>query len=177
MSRNRTEAHWTSEESIVKGNKRRNAWWAIPLALIASIAVIYYAYSRAVGLADVTYEVRQCQETLDADSTWEQVQAAACDPVSTEGMTMRLHDDKSSVMDANEVTEHTFVFEDVPVNTAATGMSLEIERPAASVVLAEPENETIRRELTSNAQKTLWSANVGGRGPTTYWVLITPIDR
>ena len=51
---------------------------------------------------------------------------------------------------------------------------MDLDAPARSVVLAEPTNERVRRELSGDASDRRWTANVGARGPGSYWVLVTP---
>lgn len=172
--RSRHEARWTSPEATVKGRRFGNQGWvmlAVGFVVIATLATV--TFNRYMNFQDVTFELRRCQAPLTAESTWQEVQAAACDVAATDGdeLTMWHEGSQSS---ADSTTETSWTFQDVPVNTVANAMELTTARPAASVVLAEPDNEVIRRALSADLERTRWSGHVGDRGPTTYWVLVTP---
>ena len=172
--RNRSEAAWTHEEAVVKGKRNRNKAWVLFGLVVAAVFVITLTWQRVMDVADVTYELRHCQEPLTAESTWQQVQAAACDPVTTtEGTTMVVVS-KNYAQDPEVTTDSSWTFEKVPVNSRETSMRLKTDEPVRSVVLAEPENERIRRALSPDAAAQDWSGYVGSRGPKTYWVLVTP---
>jgi hypothetical protein len=172
--RSRHEARWTHEEATVKGGGHGNkGWWTLALGFAAIAIVATVAFNRYMNFQDVTFELRRCQAPLTAESTWKEVQAAACDPAPLEDEVLTMwHEGSQSPADAT--AESSWTFEDVPVNTVVNAMEIRTGAPARSVVLAEPENEQIRRALTSDAARTKWSANIGDRGPTTYWVLVTP---
>lgn len=172
--RSRHEARWTNPEATVKGRHAGRHGWvmlALGFAVVAVVATV--AFNRYMNFQDVTFELRRCQAPLTADSTWQEVQAAACDvaPLDGDVLTMWHEGSQSS---ADSTTGSTWTFEDVPVNTVTNAMELRTTTPAASVVLAEPENERIRRELSADLEQTRWSGHIGDRGPTTYWVLVTP---
>lgn len=172
--RSRHEARWTHETATVKGAAGGNrGWWALALGFLVIAVVSTLAFNRYMNFQDVTFELRRCQGELTADSTWPEVQAAACDPAAIEGDTLTMwHEGSQSAADST--TESSWTFEDVPVNTVVNAMEIVTRGPAASVVLAEPGNEQIRTALTSDAARTRWSGHIGDRGPTTYWVLVTP---
>ena len=172
--RSRHEARWTHEEAIVKGRGPGNrGWWTLALgfAVIATLATV--AFNRYMNFQDVTFELRRCQAPLTAGSTWQEVQAAACDPAPIEDDVLTMwHEGSQSSADAT--TGSSWVFEDVPINTVVNALEITTGAPAQSVVLAEPDNEQVRRALTADSARVRWSANIGDRGPTTYWVLVTP---
>jgi hypothetical protein len=171
-TRNRFEAAWTHPESSVKGRVRRNRAWVLA-ALFAIVAVVTtLAWGRMMNISDVTYELRVCQEPLDADSGWAQVEAAGCTTASAEGTHVTLWAEGSQE-EPDATTGTSWTFEDVPVNSPATAIQVDLGSPARSVVLAEPTNERVRRELSGDAAGQRWTANVGSRGPVTYWVLVT----
>ena len=172
-TRHRSEATWTHEDALVKGNPRRDRAWVLIVLVALGAVVITLSWSRLMGIADVTYEYRICQEPLTKESSWEQVQAAACDiaPVGDARLTLWAEGDQQ---EPDVTGASSWTFEDVPVNTSATAVELDVTDPATSVVLAEPTNQQIRRALTGDAAGKIWSANVGARGPVTYWVLVTP---
>lgn len=172
--RARHEARWTHEEATVKGRGPGNrGWWTLALGFAVIAVVATLAFNRYMNFQDVTFELRHCQQPLTAESTWREVQAAACDPAPVGGDVLTMwHEGSQSSADAT--AESSWTFEDVPVNTVVNAMEITTAAPARSVVLAEPDNEQIRRALTSDTARTRWSANIGDRGPTTYWVLVTP---
>jgi hypothetical protein len=173
MGRARHEAAWTDGDAIVKGRVGRNRAWVLVLLFVALALLSTLAFNRFMNFQDVTYQLRSCEAPLTQDSTWEEVQAAACDPAPAAGAELTLWA-ASHERPADATTGDSWVFEDVPVNTAQTSMEVRLPQPARSVVLAEPDNEVVRRELSPDASDRRWTANVGGRGPTTYWVLVTP---
>ena len=172
MSRNRTEASWTHERATVKG-RRRDKWWVLLALIVALVVVVTLTWNRMMGVGDVTFELRHCAQPLAKDSSWEEVQAAACDPAPIEGTTLNV----LLGLDPQEpvsTTETTWTFENIAVNSPENGLAVRTDEPVQSVVLAEPESQQIRRALTSDASDQRWNANIGGRGPTSYWVLVTP---
>lgn len=68
----------------------------------------------------------------------------------------------------------TFSFDMIPIHSPAPGLRAELDAAAQSVVIAEPENQSIRRQMNGDSAGTSWSANIGARGPLHYWVLVTP---
>lgn len=172
-TRNRFEAAWTHPESSVKGKVRRNRPWVLA-ALFAIVAVVItLAWGRMMNISDVTYELRVCEQPLDAGSGWAQVEAAGCVTTPAEGDRVTLWAEGSQ-QEADVTSSTSWTFEDVPVNSPATAIQVDLDSPAGSVVLAEPTNERVRRALTGDAAGQRWTANVGSRGPVTYWVLVTP---
>lgn len=172
-TRHRSEAVWTAPEAVVKGRARQNRPWVLAALIIALVAVVVLTWSRTMGISDVTYELRTCAEPLDAGSSWAEVQAAGCVPAPTAGTRVTLWAEGDQ-QDADVVDDTTWTFQDVPVNTAATAIEVDLSDPATSVVLVEPGNEQVRRALTKDAPGLSWTANVGARGPTAYWLLVTP---
>lgn len=172
--RSRHEARWTHSEATVRGGRAGNrGWWVLAAGFLVIAAVATLTYTRYMNFQDVTFELRRCQAPLAAEATWQEVQAAACDPAprGADELTMWHEGSQSS---ADSTTETSWVFEGVPVNTVTNALQVVTGDPAESVVLAEPENERVRRALTSDSAGTRWSASIGDRGPTTYWVLVTP---
>jgi hypothetical protein len=167
------EARWSLPDVDVKHRRSRNRGWVlIPLfAVIAVVATL--AYDRFMSFATVSYEVRHCEQPLTADSTWEQVQSAGCEPVPADRAEILVVQDQDR-RSPDDVQGSISSFDDIPVNSPVPSILVTTDEPAASVVLVEPENERIRRELSRNAPGTQWSGNVGSRGPLSYQVLITP---
>ena len=174
--RHRNEAAWTHEDALVRGHPRRDRAWVLIVLAVLGVVVITLSWSRMMGISDVTYEYRVCREPLTQESTWSQVQAASCDvaPLGDARLTLWAQGDQQ---EPDVTAASSWTFEDVPVNTSATAVELDVSDPATSVVLAEPTNQQVRRALTSDTTRTTWSANVGARGPVTYWVLVTPTSQ
>lgn len=172
--RSRHEARWTHEEATVKGRGPGNrGWWALAVGFAVIVVATTLAFDRYMNFQDVTFELRHCDSALTEESTWQEVQAAACDPATIDGDVLTMwHEGSQSSADATAASSWTF--EDVPINTVVNAMEITTAAPAESVVLAEPDNERIRRALTSDAEGTRWSGSIRDRGPTTYWVLVTP---
>lgn len=172
-TRSRHEARWTHKAATVTGRKAHNRPWVL-LVLVAAIAVLAtVGYVRFMGFTTVTYEFRQCQAPLDEQSDWSTVQAAACDPAPLDGAEIVLMRSSEAVA-ATRVDGSSLVWERWPLNSPEHSIEIELPGPARSVVIAEPEAERIRTELTKDASGTRWGGHIGGRGPTTYWILVTP---
>lgn len=171
--RSRHEAKWTSPDATVKGRRGGFGWVMLALGFAVIVVVSTVAYNRYMNFQEVTFELRHCRAPLTAESSWQEIQAAACDPATRGGdvLTMWHEGSQSS---ADTTTETTWTFEDVPINTVVNALELTTAEPVESVVLVEPDNEQIRRELTTDAERTRWSGHIGDRGPTEYWVLVTP---
>ena len=172
-TRNRFEAAWTHPDSSVKGRVRRNRPWILALLFVVVVAVVVVTWGRMMNISDVTYELRVCQQPLDDESTWVEVQAAGCTAAPTDGTRVTLWAEGSQE-EPDETTSTVWTFGEVPLNSPATAVQVDLSSPAASVVLAEPTTERVRRELTGDAAGARWTANVGSRGPETYWILVTP---
>jgi hypothetical protein len=174
-SRHRFEASWTHPEASVRGRVRRNRAWVLALLFALVVVLATVTWSRMMNVSDVSYELRVCEQPLTAGSTWAEVQAAGCQAAPTAGAAVTLW--AASDQQEPDVTSATaWTFHDVPVNTSATGVQVDLDAPARSVVLAEPTNERVRRELTGDVSGRRWTANVGARGPVSYWVLVTPAE-
>lgn len=173
MARARHEASWTDAEATVKGSPQRNRPWVLILGVALIVGLASLGYSRFWNMQTVSYELRECVQPLTDESTWEQVQAAACDPVEP-GRTRLFVTNEGEQIAPATVEGSTFSFDMIPVHSPAPGLRAELDRPAQSVVIAEPENQQIRRQMNGDAAGTGWSANIGSRGPLHYWVLVTP---
>lgn len=159
---------------IVHGQHRNNPWiMFVIVALIVAAVVI--AYLRIMAFRTVTYEVRQCQSPLTAESTWAEIEAAECRSIDAvaEGATLVLFEG-SSRKEAESVLGGSFTFEGFPINTPAHSFELHGVQPADTGLLVDPKGQSIRREMRSDASGTTWSGFTGGRGPTEYWILLTP---
>lgn len=171
--RNRAEAVWTDETARVKGKRNRNRFWVLFGLVALGAVIISLTWSRMMGVTDVTYELRHCQQPIAEDASWQEVQAAACDPAPIEGLTAR-QVAASDEQEPSSSSGSTWTFKDVPVNSPENSFRLRLTEPATTVVLAEPGNEKIRREFTGDAEGIRWNAFVGSRGPSEYWILVTP---
>lgn len=159
---------------IVQGQHRNNPW--IMLIIIALIvAAIVIAYLRIMAFRTVTYEVRQCAGPLTAESTWAQIETAGCESIdaAADGATLVLFEG-SSPKEAESVQGGTFTFEGFPINTPAHSFELSGVQPAETGLLVDPEAQTVRREMSGNASGSTWTGFTGGRGPTEYWILLSP---
>jgi PhoPQ-activated pathogenicity-related protein len=173
VTRSRHEASWTSPDAAVKRPRGNQGWVVLVLGFAVIAVVATLAFNRYMNFQDVTFELRRCQAPLSAEATWQEVQAAACDTATIEGDELTMWREGSQSF-ADATTESSWTFEDVPVNTVVNAMEVNTGQPAESVVLAEPDNESVRLALTSDTARTRWSGHIGDRGPTTYWVLVTP---
>lgn len=173
MARARHEALWTDAEATVKGSAQRNRPWVLILGVALIVGLASLGYSRFWNMQTVSYELRECAQPLTDESTWEQVQAAACDPVEP-GQTRLLVTNEGEQIEPATVEGSTFSFDMIPVHSPAPGLRVELDRPMQTIVIAEPENQQIRRQMNGDASGTSWSANIGSRGPLHYWVLVTP---
>ena len=172
-TRSRHEARWTHADAKATGRLPRNAWWMLPLLAALCLVALYGGYRVYMGIATVTYEVRQCQEPLTEQSTWADVQAAACEPASADALTMALMRGEERV-EPDGVSGSVLTWEAWAVNSPEHSVDLDLTEPAETVVIGEPEAQRVRVALTSDASDTRWGGFIGGRGPTSYWVLLTP---
>ena len=172
-TRSRHEARWTHETSTVTGRKNKNRAWVLLVLAAVVIGLATLGYVRFMGFAPVSYELRECAEPLTEEASWAQVQAAACDPAADVGATVTLMRGSEAVA-PDTVEDATLTWESWPVNSPEHAIEVDLDEPAQSVVIAEPDTERLRTALSPDASDTRWGGFIGGRGPTTYWVLITP---
>ena len=81
---------------------------------------------------------------------------------------------QSSTRDRASAEGPTWWFEDVQIDTVANAVQVDLADPARSVVLFDHEDGSVRTALTPDASDTRWTRTVGTRGPTSYWLLVTP---
>lgn len=168
MAPSRTKDGW-----IVHGKHQNSLWVPVVIAALIGVCVFIY-YQGFMRFETVTYELRECSAPLTAESTWAEVEAADCQPVDAAGATFVLYEERSR-HEPDTVTGSVFTFESFPLNTAAHSPELTLAEPAESVVVAEPDNEQLRRPMRRISSDGLqWSGYTGSRGPTEYWILVTP---
>lgn len=176
MARARHEAGWTDDRATVKGQVGRNRGWvmlAVGFVLIAFLSI--FAYNRLMNFQPVTFELRHCQAPIEQGATWADVQAAGCDPATIDGDVVTMWSG-SYQQAADSVSESSWTFDDVPVNTVVNALQVDTGAPAESVVLVEPDKESIRVVLSPDASRTKWTGHIGDRASTTMWVLVTPAE-
>lgn len=168
-AKERDRAQW-----IVHGQHRNNPWIMIIITVLI-VAAIVVAYLQIMAFRTVTYEVRQCESPLTAQSTWAQIEAAGCESIdaNADGTTLVLFEG-SSPKEAESVQGGLFTFEGFPINTPAHSFELRGVEPADTGLLVDPKSQTVRREMRSDASGSSWSGFTGGRGPTEYWILLSP---
>ena len=167
MTRTRDTSEW-----IVHGQHTRRPWvMFVIVALIVAAVVI--TYMRFKNFETITYELRSCASPLTAESSWEEVEAAGCEPIDATGVTMTLFEEKSR-HEPDLVEGGAFTFESFPINTPAQSFEILGTPPSGAGFLVDPGGDIIRRQISSNAAGTDWSGFTGDRGPTQYWVLFTP---
>ncbi|WP_289018047.1 hypothetical protein [uncultured Ornithinimicrobium sp.] len=171
--RARHEARWTADDAVVKGKVRRNRLWVV-LLLFGLVGVLStWAYTRLLNFQDLQVQLRVCQEPLGEDATGADVTAAGCVPTDVTDERVRLWH-QSSPRDPVSAEGPTWLFEDVPIDTVANAVQVDLADPARSVVLFDHEEGGVRTALTPDAADTRWTGTVGTRGPTSYWLLVTP---
>lgn len=173
-TRARHEAKWTHSDATVRGRRQRNRGWVLLLLFGGVIMIATVAYMELMRFETVTYELRQCDEPLTEDSSWADVQAAGCDPVTVTEAASLLQIESSARSEPDRVEDSTWVFDAVAVNSPAHSLELRSPFAAETGVIAEPTNEVIRNELNGDASGTLWTGYVGSNGPTEYWLLLSP---
>ncbi|KUG58390.1 hypothetical protein AVL62_10780 [Serinicoccus chungangensis] len=173
-TRSRHEARWTDARSTASGRLPRNQWWVLPLLLAGIALVMFVAWRVYNGVDTVTYEVRRCQEVLTEDASWSEVQAAACDPVDAVALPSVVLMRGEEPVEPDRSEGAVLAWDGWAVNSPEHSVQVRLEDPAESIVVAEPTNERVRTELTPDAADIRWGGFIGGRGPTEYWVLITP---
>lgn len=166
-SQTRDTSQW-----IVNGRQRSRPW--VIVVIVAAIAVlVVVAYQRFMAFETVTYEVRACSGHVDAQSSWSEIQAANCQPVSDDSVSVILYEGTSR-HEPSSVVDGRYSFGDFPVNTPAHSVAITGTEPMRTVLIAEPTTERIRREMSGDAGGTAWTGFVGARGPTEYWLLMSP---
>ncbi|GAA4867854.1 hypothetical protein [Serinicoccus chungangensis] len=177
-TRSRHEARWTDERSTASGRLPRNQWWVLPVLLAGLALVLFVAWRVYNGVDTVTYEVRRCEAPLTEDASWSEVQAAACDPVDAAALPASVVLMRGEEPVEPDLTEGALLtWEGWAVNSPEHSVQVRLEDPAQTIVIAEPTNERVRTALTPDAADIRWGGFIGGRGPTEYWVLVTPAAR
>lgn len=167
----RTKTRDTSEW-IVNGRQRSRPWVIVLIVAVIAVLVVA-AYQRFMAFETVTYELRACAAPVDAGSSWSDVEAADCTPLVDESVSVVVFEGTSR-HEPSSVSGARYAFGDFPVNTPAHSVEITGTQPMGTVLIAEPANERIRREMTGNADRTSWTGFVGSRGPTEYWLLMSP---
>ena len=168
MASTRTKDGW-----IVHGQQRNSGWTLLLIAVLIGVLVVL-AYQRFMNFDTITYELRQCDAPLTAESTWSEVEDAGCEPMDAAESSFVIYEEASR-HNPDSVEGSAFVFESFPVNSILHVAELTLAESAESVVVAEPANEQMRVALRRNtADGKVWSGYVGDRGPTEYWILVTP---
>lgn len=174
MARARHEAAWTHESATVRGSKGRNRGWVmLAVGFVAIAGLSIFGYNRLMNFQDVTFELRYCQQPLTQESTWPEVQAAACDPVDIDAQVLTRWSAGDQTF-ADTAVGSSWTFDSVPVDTVVNALELELAEPAQTVVVAEPGKESVRAALTTDTAGTTWTGYIGDRAETTMWVLVTP---
>lgn len=173
MARARHEGRWTHEEATVRGRTQGNRPWILLLCVALIVGLSALGYSRYMNFQTVSYELRECSQPLSAESTWEQVQQAGCRPVDPVGTRLSAVVQQEALT-PDAVEGSTFVFDEVAQHTQEHALRADLDRPARTVVVAEPEEQTIRRQMNGDRAGTTWTGHIGSRGPLYYWVLVTP---
>jgi hypothetical protein len=167
----RTKTRDTSEW-IVNGRTRSRPW-VIVLIVAAIAAVVVLAYQRFMAFDTVTYELRACATPVSPQSSWSDIEAAGCEPVSDDSVSVVVYEGTSR-HEPSSVAGARYSFGDFPVNTTAHSVEVNGTDPMGTVLIVEPTNERIRREMAGNADGTAWTGFVGARGPTEYRILMSP---
>ncbi|MCA1780946.1 MAG: hypothetical protein ABR500_14075 [Dermatophilaceae bacterium] len=160
------------DEWIVHGRKPGQPWLIVVFFVAIGVLVVL-AYQRFMAFDTVTYELRACQSPLTVESTWSEVEAAGCEPTEPGEVQVVLYEGTSRHEPAT-VDRAVFSFDRFPVNSTLHSVEIDGTPPTGAVLIAEPTNETIRQSMSGNVQGTTWSGFVGDRGPTQYWLLMTP---
>lgn len=161
-----------ASEWIVNGRQASRPWVIVPI--VAAIAVlVVVTYQRFMAFDTVTYELRSCATPIDAQSSWSDVEAADCTPVLDDTVAVVVYEGTSR-HEPSSVADARYSFGDFPVNTPAHSVEITGTPPMGTVLIAEPTNERIRRQMSGNADGTAWTGFVGARGPTEYWLLMSP---
>ena len=163
-----------ASEWIVNGRQRSRPWVIVVIvAVIAALVVL--AYQRFMAFETVSYELRACTTPVDAQSSWSDIEAADCAPVSDDSVSVVLYEGTSR-HEPSAVRGGQYSFGDFPVNTSAHSVEITGTDSMRTVLIAEPNEERIRREMSGNADGTAWTGFVGARGPTEYWLLMSPLN-
>lgn len=172
-TRARHEARWTAEDAVVKGRVARNRFWVVLVLFALIVVVSSWAFATRMNFQDLQVQLQVCGEPLTEDATTADVEAAGCVPTDvTDEQLAMWHE--SARRDPVGTQGAVWQFEEVPINTVANAFQLDLAEPARSVVVLDHEAGTVRAALTPDAADTRWTGVVGSRGPTSYWLLVTP---
>jgi hypothetical protein len=171
--RARHEARWTHAEATVRGT-HRNRGWVLLVGFAALVTLSTVAYMEFMRFETVSYELRQCERPLSESSSWADVEAAGCEPVTLTDAADLVVVEAATRSAPDRVDGSTWVFDEVPVNSPAHAVELVTPVAGQSVVIAEPTNRVVRDEMSTDASGTRWTGFIGSRGPTEYWLLVTP---
>lgn len=173
--RARHEARWTAEEAVVKGKVARNRFWVILLLFALIMALSAWAFGRRMNFQELEVQLRACAQPLEETATMAEVEAAGCEPTEVSTARLRLWH-QSSPRDPVSAEGSVWRFQDVPIDTVANSVQLDLEQPARSVVMVDHDEGSVREQLTPDASDTRWTGVVGSRGSTSYWLLVTPME-
>lgn len=171
--RNRFESRWTSEDATVKGRRNRNGWWMIVLGIVGLVIVASLLYSNYQGFRTVSFQVHECEEPLEDDASWQDVEAARCRMAETDGHELSIRI-ASNMIEPDEVQQHAWVFQGYAGNSPANMVWFTSADRLDSAVVVNPEDQTVRRGLSTDASRLTWTGNIGAQGPSVYWILVTP---
>jgi hypothetical protein len=163
-----------TSEWIVHGRKQSQPWVVVVFVIVIA-ALVVVGYQRFMAFETIRYELRTCERSVVADASWAAVEASGCRPLGAVTGEVVVYEGTSR-HDPDSIDGATFVFDRFPVNSTAHSVELTGIEPAESVLIAEPTNERIRRAMSGNASGTTWTGFIGDRGPTEYWLLVTPVD-
>lgn len=172
--RARHEARWTHADATVRGTHRNRGWVMLLVGFAAVVTLATVAYLEFMRFETVSYELRQCDRPLSESSSWAEVEAAGCAPVTLSDAADLVVLEAATRSAPDRVDGSTWVFEEVPVNSPAHAVELVTPFAGRTAVIAEPTNRVLRDEMSSDASGTRWSGFIGSRGPTEYWLLVTP---
>jgi hypothetical protein len=153
--------------------RTRSRPWVIVVIVAVIAGIVVVAYQRFMTFETITYELRTCASPVDAQSSWSDIEAAGCEPTEHDGASVVVYEGTSR-HEASSVAGAQHAFADFPLNTPAHSVEIIGSEPMGTVLIVEPTNERIRREMAGNADGTAWTGFVGARGPTEYWLLMSP---
>lgn len=157
---------------VVQDSHKNNPWAMVVIVVVIAVLVIV-TYQRFMAFDTITYQVQACEQPLSDTSSWIDVEAAGCVPTSTAGMSFAIFEGGSRHQ-PDSVTDDSFVFDSYPVNSILHTTEFTSGEPAETIAIVDPVNEEIRTIMRGDRSGLDWSAYVGSRGPTEYWILITP---
>lgn len=170
------EATWVDPDE--KQRKRGFRWGWLALLLIPAVLVTFSVarYNDYWQYDSMTVTTLQCQEPLEADATWADMEAAGCTSAAL-GATVQLVDGGRNVDNEPETDGTEWTFDNVPTAFSTLALNVTVPETAGKVFMvdAEPTPPEVLREMTaSDVDRTTFARNLGEANTQAVYAVVAP---